>query len=205
MSKAPLGTMTALLSARVYFCGMEEVEIKFLVADPGELENKLRATGFREQTPRTHEMNTLYDTAEGAIRARGELLRLRRYGERWTLAHKSRGASGRHKTRHETETGVADGEQMDLILRALGFNPSFRYEKFRSEWSDGRGHVLLDETPIGNVAEIEGPPEWIDATAEKLGVTRGQYITQNYAQMFREWKKRTGSRAEEMTFAAVGR
>ncbi len=181
---------------------MEEVEIKFLVADLGALEQKLRATGFRLQTPRTHEMNTLYDTTAGAIRARGELLRLRHYGERWTLTHKARGARGRHKTRQETETVVADGEQMDAILRALAFVPSFRYEKFRSEWSDGAGHVLVDETPIGNVAEIEGPPEWIDATAGKLGVARGEYITKNYAQMFVDWKRRTRSRAEEMTFAA---
>ena len=63
---------------------------------------------------------------------------------------------------------------MDLILRALGYAPSFRYEKFRAEWTDGKGQVVVDETPIGNFCEIEGAPRWIDATAKKLGVSAGR-------------------------------
>jgi adenylate cyclase class 2 len=94
---------------------------------------------------------------------------------------------------------------LDTILRALGFAPSFRYEKFRAEWSDGKGQVVVDETPIGNFCEIEGPPRWIDATAKKLGVEHEQYIMKNYATLFGEWKRETGSKAEEMTFRATPR
>ena len=92
---------------------------------------------------------------------------------------------------------------MDLILRALGYSPSFRYEKFRAEWTDGKGTVVVDETPIGNFCEIEGAPRWIDATAKKLGVTEADYIVKNYAGLFLEWRARTKSKAEEMTFQAV--
>src|SRR5208283_3693391 len=106
--------------------------------------------------------------------------------------------------REELETSVGDGKQMDLILRALGYAPSFRYEKFRAEWTDGKGQVVVDETPIGNFCEIEGAPRWIDATAKKLGVSRADYITKNYATLFMEWKARTKSAAQEMTFKAVG-
>ena len=181
------------------------MEIKFLVENIHALQRRLRANGFRLLTPRTHEMNTLYDTPEAALRERGELLRIRQYGKLWILTHKSKATSGRHKSRVETETGVADGGKLAAILRALGFAPSFRYEKFRSEWTDGNGHVVVDETPIGNVAEIEGPPRWIDATARKLGITPSQYITQNYARLFFPWKAQTGSPAEDMTFQAVRR
>jgi adenylate cyclase, class 2 len=90
-----------------------------------------------------------------------------------------------------------------LLLRALGYAPSFRYEKFRAEWTDGKGQVVVDETPIGNFCEIEGPPRWIDATATKLGVSATDYITQNYAGLFLDWKARAKSRAEEMTFRAI--
>jgi adenylate cyclase class 2 len=180
-----------------------EVEIKFLVDDIGALEQKLQDTGFRLVTPRTHELNTLYDFPDQTLRSRRELLRLRRYGERWIVTHKAKGKSGPHKSRIETETEVADGEAMAAIFGSLGLQPSFRYEKFRSEWTDGTGHVVVDETPVGNFSEIEGPPDWIDATAERLGVAREQYLTTNYAQMFFDWKKRTGSAAEEMTFEAV--
>ena len=93
---------------------------------------------------------------------------------------------------------------MDAILRALEYAPSFRYEKFRAEWTDGKGQVVVDETPIGNFCEIEGPPRWIDATAKKLGVNAGAYITINYATLFLEWKRETKSTAQEMTFRALG-
>ena len=181
-----------------------EVEIKFLVADAKALARRLRASGFRLVTRRTHEMNVLYDLPEHPLRQRGEILRLRKYGDRWTLTHKSKGTARLHKSRQELETAVADGASLDRILRVLGFSPSFRYEKFRSEWTDGRGHVVIDETPIGTVAEIEGRPRWIDRTARLLDVPQSSYITLSYGAMFEEWKLRTGSPAEDMTFAAVG-
>jgi len=181
----------------------QEVEIKFLVADARALARRLRASEFRMVTRRTHEMNVLYDLPGNPLRQRGEILRLRKYGSRWTFTHKSKGTARRHKSRRELETEVADGASLDGILRALGFAPSFRYEKFRSEWTDGHGHVVIDETPIGTVAEIEGAPRWIDRTARLLGVPQGSYITLSYGAMFEEWRRRTGSSAEEMTFAAV--
>jgi adenylate cyclase class 2 len=92
---------------------------------------------------------------------------------------------------------------MEGILHALGFSPSFRYEKFRAEWSDGKGHVVVDETPIGNFGEIEGPPRWIDRTAKVLGIEAADYITLTYTGLFFEWKKRTRSPAKEMTFKSV--
>jgi adenylate cyclase class 2 len=181
----------------------KEVEIKFVLDDARAMERKLRALGFRRLTARTHEMNTLYDLPGGVLRGRGELLRLRKYGDAWKLTHKGLGQVGRHKTRVENETAVENGERMHGILTALGFLPSFRYEKFRSEWSDGTGHVVLDETPVGNYGEIEGPARWIDRTARGLDIKTSQYITDSYSQLFAKWKERTGSAAEEMTFRGI--
>jgi len=182
----------------------QEIEIKFRVGDLRALNRKLRAAGFRLVTPRTHELNTLYDLPGGVLRQRKELLRIRKYGRTWTLTHKSGTSRGRHSRRVELETPVADGKKMDLILRALGYATTFRYEKYRAEWSDGKGEVVVDETPIGNFCEIEGPSRWIDATAKKLGVKPANYITKNYATLFADWKQTTDSNAPEMTFRAVG-
>jgi adenylate cyclase, class 2 len=181
----------------------KEIEIKFAIDNLPAVERRLRAAGFRRITLRTHEYNTLYDFPGQRLRRRGEMLRLRKYGDQWILTHKAKGKTGRHKSRVETETMVGDGKQFDSILRLLGLAPSFVYEKYRAEWSDGHGHVLLDETPIGNIGEIEGAPRWIDATAEKLGVSRKNYVTDTYAPMFFAWKRRTGHPATEMTFAAI--
>lgn len=180
-----------------------EVEIKFQVADLGALARKLRAAGFRPVTRRTHEMNTLYDLPGEVLRKRNELLRIRKYGKEWIFTFKRGTKRARHSSREELETKVADGKTMDKILRSLGYQPTFRYEKFRAEWTDKKGQVVVDETPIGNFCEIEGPPRWIDQTARTLGVAREQFITKNYATLFRERTHLSGKRAKEMTFASL--
>jgi adenylate cyclase class 2 len=151
-----------------------------------------------------YEMNTLYDLPGAESCASVESCCAAPVRKReWILTHKAKGTTGRHKVRVERETRVEDGKQMDEILGALGFAPTFRYEKYRAEWSDGKGHVVVDRTPIGNFGEIEGAVGWIDRTAKTLGIAREDYITQTYAPMFFEWKRRTGSAAKEMTFRAV--
>ena len=182
----------------------QEVEIKFLVSDPKDLERRLKALGFRCVTPSTHEVNTLYDLPGQKLRRKGELLRLRKYGDKWRLTHKAKVVAGKHKSRAELETGVSDGKQMDAILRVLGYAPTFVYEKFRSEWSDGRGHVVLDHTPLGDIAEIEGKSRWIDQTAKALGVAPTDYVTKSYAELFFQWKRRTKRKAMNMTFREIG-
>ena len=180
-----------------------EVEIKFRVDELRALTRRLRTAGFRQITPRTHEWNTLYDLPGRALQKRGDVLRLRKYGDEWLLTHKARGKVTRHKSRVEIETKIADGDKLEKILRSLGYAPVFRYEKFRAEWSDGKGHVVVDETPIGSFGEIEGPARWIDRTARLLGIDRGLYITQSYVELFLAWKRRIRSRARDMTFHAV--
>lgn len=180
-----------------------EVEIKFVIYDLDGLRNRLREIGFREETPRTHEMNTLYDHL-GRMRSRGEVLRIRKYGDTWKVTHKSKGTESRHKIREELETKVTDGKMLDRIFRAIGYKPAFQYEKFRSEWTDEAGHVVLDETPIGHLGEIEGAPEWIDRVAAQLGVRESDYINKSYAELFRDWAKKNKSKAKNMTFEEVG-
>jgi adenylate cyclase class 2 len=184
----------------------DEVEIKFGITDLDALSARLHKLGLKQITPRTHEMNTLFDLPGRTLRAKGDLLRLRKYGDTWLLTHKAKAKNdaGPHKTRVENETQVEDGEKMQSILVALQFQPCFRYEKFRAEWQGEQGHVVIDETPIGNFAEIEGPPDWIDSLARDLGVSPADYIADPYTALFFAWKRETKSSAEEMTFQAVG-
>src|SRR5690349_22746471 len=120
----------------------EEVEVKVPVAGLDDLSRKLTTQGFHLVTPRTHEMNTLYDFSDGRLRSRAEVLRIRKYGSKWTVTHKSKGNASKHKSRIETETELTDGEALAHVFEALGLVQSFRYEKYRAVWSDGKGHVV---------------------------------------------------------------
>jgi adenylate cyclase class 2 len=183
----------------------QEVEVKFRVASIRALTSRLRAGGFKLLTKRTFERNTLYDFPGDALRRQGALLRVRKYGPAWTVTYKDKGKLGRHKSRREVETQIQDGKALATILEALGLGPRFIYEKFRTEWSDGRGHVVIDETPVGDFGEIEGPPRWIDAAAKRLGIGHDQYITASYSELFQEWQQQTGNRARNMQFPASRR
>ncbi len=159
-------------------------------------------------TERTFESNTLYDTEDRQLRARKQILRVRQYGSRWTVTHKRQTAAGdgdlRYKTRIETESVVEDGEALAEIFTQLGYAPAFRYEKFRTEWSAGEGHLVVDETPIGVWAELEGPTDWIDAMVIGLGVAVETCSTDSYGKLFLRWREETGSPAENLTFEEIG-
>jgi len=184
-----------------------ETEIKFKVSDLPGLAERLRAAGFTLQTPRAFESNVLYDTPDRAMRARTEILRIRSYNGRWTVTHKrlpdNRPGVDTHKHRIETESDVADGRAFEEIFQSLGLVAAFRYEKWRTEWHDGQGHCVVDETPIGNYAELEGTAEWIDRAAERLGISRGDYITLSYGRLFEQWCAQHNSQARDLIFDAV--
>jgi adenylate cyclase class 2 len=185
-----------------------ETEIKFRVDDLSELAVRLKQAGFRLDTPRTFESNVLYDTQDRKMRSRTEILRIRIYGGKCTLTHKRLPDNGpgedRHKHRIETETEVSDGKALAEVFQSLGLIPAFRYEKWRSEWSDGEGHCVVDETPIGNFAELEGDPTWIDRIAARLGVPHSEYMTLSYGRLFEQWRAEHHSSAEHLTFDVVG-
>lgn len=186
-----------------------ETEIKFRVEKPEELASRLRETGFREETPRTFESNVLFDTVDRKMRARTEILRIRNYGGKWVITHKRLPDVGpgedAHKHRIETETEVGDGSVLAEVFKSIGLVAAFRYEKWRSEWTDGEGHCVIDETPIGNFAELEGAPEWIDRTAARLGVDRSAYITLSYGRLFEQWCAEHNCPPNDLTFEAVTR
>jgi adenylate cyclase, class 2 len=224
---------------RILFCMQSaEIELKFPISNLALLQVRLPGLGFRLETPRTFEQNTLYDTPGRTLRESNQLLRIRRYGPLWTMTHKRRpdggglgemvgqGGAARYKVRIETETHVDDGAALAAIFEQLGYAPVFRYEKFRTEWAQGGGdldgegrvdallsgedaaratsrHLVIDETPIGDYAELEGPPEWIDETIARLGVDPATCITDSYGRLFLTWKQKTGSLCENLTFDEV--
>jgi adenylate cyclase class 2 len=192
-----------------------EIELKFPVSDSAALQNLLPSLGFHLVTPRTFESNTLYDTPARDLRAQTQLLRIRQYGQVYTLTHKRTAAPedpehpSRYKVRIETETTVSDPAALGHIFEQLGYQPVFCYEKYRSEWAafdpltGSTPHLVIDETPIGTYAELEGPTTWIDRMLVDLGVDINTCLTDSYGKLFLDWKQRTSSTAENLTFAEV--
>jgi adenylate cyclase class 2 len=185
-----------------------EIELKFPVADVRRFRATAEELGFELVTERTFESNTLYDTSERGLREKKQILRLRDYGGLNTVTHKRKADANdldvHYKTRIETESVVEDAAALAEIFGQLGYRAVFRYEKFRTEFVHGPGKLVLDETPIGVWAELEGEPAWIDAMIAGLGVDQATCITDSYGKLFLNWKSETQSPAENLTFDEVG-
>ena len=131
------------------------------------------------------------------------LLRLRQAGTESILTWKGSYVAGPHKTRPELETSVGSLSTLEQILHALGYDPSFRYEKYRTEYQQPgapAGTVTLDETPIGDFFELEGPPDWIDQTAALLGFESGAYVLDSYIRLYLDDCAAKGVEPSNMVF-----
>ena len=209
----------------------QETEIKLRIMDVESLRRalkKLRAKRAARGTGRVHEYNILFDTMEGTLAKREQLLRIRtetREGQRGrgkdtgkpevTLTFKrptgnaSQGSgSEQHKVREEIETQVTDADALAKTFEGLGMRVFFRYEKYRTtfylpesqRWAKEL-KIELDETPIGTFVELEGPPEAIGRAAEGLGFSKRDYITENYLVLYRGECQRQGKVPGDMVFA----
>src|SRR5271156_6155389 len=186
----------------------QEIEIKLAIEDIAALRGKLRNLRAKA-APRLFERNELYDTPQSDLRSSGRLLRIRietpasgktirpprstGANSRGVLTYKAPiegidpAAPRRYKQRKELEIYFQPAVRLEPILRALGFRPGFRYEKFRSAYTlpKLKGlHLNLDETPIGNYLELEGPPKAIDRAAKLLGFNTQNYITATYWDLY---------------------
>jgi adenylate cyclase, class 2 len=185
-----------------------EIEIKLSVLNPTGLKRRLAALRFRVSTPRYFEQNSMFDFPNERLRKAGCLLRLRFTGKRYLLTYKGSAAHSRqYKIRPEVETYVEDGPAMRGILESLGMRETFRYEKFRTVYVQGKRErenvhheLVFDETPIGHYIEIEGTQRWIDTIARQLGYKPGDYIVASYAALFRQRCRQVAKDPGNMVF-----
>lgn len=138
------------------------------------------------------------------MRAGRKLLRLREYGEQRILTYKGPPEPGPHKTREEIETGVGDAKSVRELMGRLGYRVVFRYEKFRAEYAGDGGVAVLDETPIGVFIELEGGPDWIDATALQLGYQPTMYVKDSYGALYFAWCAENDVEPSNMEFSQPG-
>jgi adenylate cyclase class 2 len=180
-----------------------EIEIKLRVPDAAAARRLLRRAGFRVVKRRVWETNVLFDNPARDLRARSCLIRIRRAGARAILTYKGAPEPGRHKSREELEAPLARPETFEAILERLGFEPVFRYEKYRTEYRRGseEGLVTLDQTPIGVFLELEGGPDWIDRLAGELGFAQRHFILASYATLYVDYCRERGLTPRHMVFA----
>jgi adenylate cyclase class 2 len=186
-----------------------ETEIKLRWnGTPEEARALIERAGYGISSPRTLEADQLFDLPSAALRQSDRILRLRNTispqgARRAMVTYKGPATRESYKSREEIEFDVSDPDTFTLVLHRLGYQPAFRYEKYRTQFhaAGEPGIVTIDETPIGVYLEIEGPQDWIDSTAARLGLSPTQFLTTSYAVLYRNYKEYHPELPVDMLFA----
>ena len=164
--------------------------------------------GYGISVPRTLESDQLFDLPSAALQQSDQILRLRKTRSpegqtRAKVTYKGPATRDGYKSREEIEFDVSDPDTFTLVLHHLGYQPVFRYEKYRTQLraAGEPGLITIDETPIGVFLEMEGPRDWIDSTAARLGFPAAQFLTVSYAGLYREYRGQHPEAPADMTFA----
>jgi predicted adenylyl cyclase CyaB len=139
---------------------MYEIEVKVLDIDRPAVDAKLRELGV-EPGPEERLTAVFFDFPGGRLRSAGQLLRLRREGERNRLTFKRRVNEQGAKVREEIEVGVSDFETCRQLLGALGLAEAAHVEKFRTNYRLDNASIAIDR----HVGELAFIPEFLEIEA----------------------------------------
>lgn len=192
-----------------------EVEVKLPCDDLTRLTEA--GLSLERSKARHFEDNWVFKLPDGKLR-KGQYLRVRHTGNgdgvgrlrAGVLTYKGKSrrtsadAKGKYKgkkVREEVETAVGQPAKTVKILKRLGFQRSFRYQKFRTCYvvrlDDGRTlQATFDETPLGNYIELEGDAAAIEVVASQIGYPPSAFISESYVEM---QVARCASRGEQLS------
>jgi adenylate cyclase class 2 len=178
-----------------------ESELKIPVAGLEPVRRRLEAAGATCLRRPELEINILFDTEDGVLVGRGQVLRVRQIGGRAMLTFKGPATwNGAVKQRPEHEVEVTSREIMTELLGALGYTPWMRYEKQRESWLLGAVRVELDHTPIGDFVELEGPPGELEASARSLDLDPALAVAESYVGLWQAHREGHPELGRDMVF-----
>lgn len=179
-----------------------EIETKFHVRDLKKTETRLQDLGAQLVQPRQFEQNLRFDLPDGSLRKTFRVLRLRQ-DEKAVLTYKGPGSNAVDgiRAREEWEVIVSDFATAQKILESLGYDIQFIYVKYRTTYTLGNSHVMLDEMPFGLFVEIEGEKQSdVLALAEQLNLDKDGAIPDSYQVLFERVKDALGLSFRDLTF-----
>jgi predicted adenylyl cyclase CyaB len=181
---------------------MREVELKAVVGDADAVRRTVEAAGARLVRAGRLE-DRRYDTADGALAARDEVIRLRiqhtqgagARGAQLDWKGPTRSEDG-YKVREEISSGVADPDAVAGILRGLGLAVTREIDREVAEYTLGGATLRFEHYPRMDVLlEVEGAPADIERAIVATGLPRAAFTEERLADFVARYEARTGVRA----------
>jgi adenylate cyclase class 2 len=182
-----------------------EIEVKLAC---GDLERFIKAgLSLRLETPRHFEDNWLLDLPDGFLFKQGAALRVRLVNGAGTVTYKGvvkETHESRLKVREEIETAVDEPTRLIELFERLGYQRSFRYQKYRTGYIIALDEVELklefDETPMGNFIEVEGDEKGVLKALDTAGFSASDIIRESYPEIQAARCSARGVSIEDLVF-----
>jgi predicted adenylyl cyclase CyaB len=179
---------------------MREIEVKAVLPDVEEAERRLRDAGAKLEFRGALE-DRRYDTEDGALAERGEVLRIRTYRSPKSVEASLdwKGPSGTekgYKVREEIATPVNDPAALAELLERLGYEVVREVDRQIIQYRVAGAMVRIEIYPrMDTLVEVEGEPDAIEAAIDLLGMNRGEFGSDTLAAFVTRFERRTGVRS----------
>ncbi|MBI4993741.1 class IV adenylate cyclase [Candidatus Wolfebacteria bacterium] len=167
-----------------------EIELKFLLKEP--INNFIKKFPDVLIPEKIYQKTVMYDNSNGLMQKSNGRIRLRQTGKEVTLSYKLPLSSETVKKEIEWETKIDSWIIGDNILKAMGFNKTTSYEKYRISFNYKKVRIDIDEYPFSTFVEIEGNEKDIKKTALDIGFNLNKALTKACDNLFSEWRKARG-------------
>jgi adenylate cyclase, class 2 len=185
-----------------------EIEIKLKLDSHEPVRQRLMALHAQHQGT-VRETNIFFDRPDGSLRAADSGLRVRLTADvrgpspDALLTFKGPPAVTGLRSREAFDLHLHPTDQLIPLLKALGFQQQFLFEKDRDSWCLDDCQVELDTLPaFGHFLEIEGfSEESVRAVQAKLGLSELAPQCESYAKMVGEYVRGTNLASSELRFS----
>lgn len=181
-----------------------EYELKARLEDDGRaLRSRLEAGGW-ERVFAGEMKDRRFDSPDGSLSARDEVLRIRSYTAEGSAEGRAvltwKGPTGEEqgfKLREEIETELGDPASARGLLDRLGFGEVTMSIDRRIElYRKGPVSVRIERYPgMDTLAEVEGPPPAVEERIPELGVPRDAWKAWPLPRFVERYEARTGREA----------
>jgi adenylate cyclase, class 2 len=177
-----------------------EVEQKFHVHDPAEIEARLKVRGI-DLSPSKRQVDQYFNHPSRDFAQTDEALRIRQIGDDNYVTYKGPKLDQTTKTRREIEVAIAAGAeaagQFSEMLVALGFRPVAEVRKQRRKASiEHSGHqieIVLDDVELvgtyieleclADASAVESSKQAIASLSAELGLPESENERKSYLEL----------------------
>ncbi|MFH1308128.1 MAG: class IV adenylate cyclase [archaeon] len=169
---------------------VEEIELKILNINTKEIEKKLIKLGAKK-IPQRLVVEKHFDFKDNKITNKGDLLRLRKIGDKAEICHKStKQKDSNFKINEEIEANVDNFKVVEKILLNIGLIVKKHREKKRTSFKLNNLHIEIDKYPeIPPYLEIEGPKKEILNLLNKLNFSLKQTTSDFSSKVIKSYGK----------------